>query len=85
MSRWNCKHNKITNLKIAAKRLNGIVLQPGETFSYWRLIGSTTKRKGYVDGMILHYGKVTTGVGGGLVSIVELDLLDDASYAAHGY
>jgi len=35
--------NKITNLKIAAKRLDGIVLQPGETFSYWRLIGSTTK------------------------------------------
>ena len=24
--------NKITNLKIAAKRLNGIVIQPGETF-----------------------------------------------------
>ncbi|MER2088232.1 MAG: VanW family protein [Sporosarcina sp.] len=64
--------NKITNLKIAAKRLNGIVLQPGETFSYWRLIGSTTKRKGYVEGMILHYGQVTTGVGGGLCQLSNL-------------
>ena len=63
---------KITNLKIAAKRLNGIMLQPGETFSYWRLIGSTTKRKGYVDGMILHYGQVTTGVGGGLCQLSNL-------------
>jgi vancomycin resistance protein VanW len=64
--------NKITNLKIAAKRLNGIMLQPGETFSYWRLIGSTTKRKGYVDGMILHYGQVTTGVGGGICQLSNL-------------
>ncbi|MEK5068166.1 VanW family protein [Sporosarcina sp. FSL K6-1508] len=64
--------NKITNLKIAAKRLNGIVIQPGETFSYWRLIGSTTKRKGYVAGMILHYGQVTTGVGGGLCQLSNL-------------
>ncbi|HJF31025.1 MAG TPA: VanW family protein [Sporosarcina psychrophila] len=64
--------NKITNLKLAAKRLNGIVIQPGETFSYWRLIGSTTKRKGYVAGMILHYGQVTTGVGGGLCQLSNL-------------
>jgi vancomycin resistance protein VanW len=66
------QYNKITNLKIAAKRLNGVVIQPGETFSYWRLIGSTTKRKGYVDGMILHYGKVTTGIGGGLCQLSNL-------------
>ena len=66
------QYNKITNLKIASKRLNGIVIQPGETFSYWRLIGSTTRRKGYVDGMVLHYGKVTTGVGGGLCQMSNL-------------
>jgi vancomycin resistance protein VanW len=64
--------NKITNLKIAAARLDGLIIQPGETFSYWRTIGSTTRRKGYVDGMILHYGKVTTGVGGGLCQLSNL-------------
>jgi vancomycin resistance protein VanW len=66
------QHNKITNLKIATKRLNGLVMQPGETFSYWRLIGNPTKRKGYVDGMVLHYGKVTTGIGGGLCQLSNL-------------
>lgn len=66
------QYNKITNLKIAAGRLDGLVIQPGETFSYWRSIGSTTRRKGYVDGMILHYGKVTTGVGGGLCQLSNL-------------
>jgi vancomycin resistance protein VanW len=64
--------NKVTNIKIASKRLNGIIIKPGETFSYWRLIGNTTKRKGYVDGMILFYGKVTTGVGGGLCQLSNL-------------
>jgi vancomycin resistance protein VanW len=66
------QHNKVINLTIAAKRLNGIILKPGETFSYWRLIGNTSKQKGYVDGMILHYGKVTTGVGGGLCQLSNL-------------
>lgn len=66
------QYNKITNLTIAAKRLNKVVIRPGETFSYWRLLGNTTKRKGYVDGMILHYGKVTVGVGGGLCQLSNL-------------
>lgn len=66
------QYNKITNLKLAAARLDGLIIHPGETFSYWRTIGRTTRRKGYVDGMILHYGKVTTGVGGGLCQLSNL-------------
>ena len=66
------QYNKINNLKIATKQLNKIIIKPGETFSYWRLIGNPTKRKGYVDGMILHYGKVTTGIGGGLCQLSNL-------------
>lgn len=64
--------NKVTNLKIAVQSISGIVVKPGETFSYWRLIGNTTRRKGYVDGMILFYGKVMTGVGGGLCQLSNL-------------
>jgi vancomycin resistance protein VanW len=66
------QHNKVKNLQIAIKRLNTIVIKPGETFSYWRLIGSTSKRKGYVDAMILFYGKVLTGIGGGLCQLSNL-------------
>ena len=36
------QHNKITNLKLAVARLDGIVVQPGETLSYWKLIGRPT-------------------------------------------
>ena len=37
---------KVHNLHLAVERLNGIVLEPEEVFSYWRLIGKPTKRKG---------------------------------------
>ncbi|KQX51604.1 vancomycin resistance protein [Paenibacillus sp. Root444D2] len=66
------QHNKVINLKIAAKQLNSVILKPGETFSYWRLIGSTTRRKGYLEGMMLSHGKVQAGIGGGLCQLSNL-------------
>lgn len=66
------QHNKVINLKIAIAKLNGSILTPNDVFSYWKMIGKKTKRKGYVDGMILHYGKVTSGIGGGLCQLSNL-------------
>ncbi|WP_062105403.1 VanW family protein [Bacillus niameyensis] len=66
------QHNKVINLKIAIKKLSGITIQPGETFSYWKLIGRPTKNKGYVDGMVLFYGTFTKGIGGGLCQLSNL-------------
>ncbi len=66
------QHNKIHNLNIATKKLHKVLIKPGETFSYWRLIGKPTKQKGYVEGMILHYGEVKSGVGGGLCQLSNL-------------
>lgn len=48
------QYNKISNLRIAAKQIDGIVIHPGEIFSYWNLIGNPTIRKGYLEGMVLH-------------------------------
>lgn len=66
------QHNKITNLKIASAKIDGLVLRPGETFSYWRLIGKAQKSKGYLPGMVLSSGKVTEGIGGGLCQLSNL-------------
>ncbi len=66
------QENKIINLKIASKRLNGVILRPGEVFSYWRLIGNTTRKKGYVEGMVLKNGTFAPGVGGGLCQMSNL-------------
>lgn len=66
------QYHKITNLKLATKRLHGIVLRPGEVFSYWKLIGKPSKRKGYLEGMVLRNGSVCTGTGGGLCQLSNL-------------
>ncbi len=66
------QYNKIENLKIALQKLDGLILKPAETFSYWRTIGKPTKRKGYKPGMVLFYGGFKPGVGGGLCQLSNL-------------
>jgi len=66
------QHNKVTNLTLAAARLDGLILQPGETFSYWRLIGKPSRRKGYLEGMVLFLGRIGGDIGGGLCQLSNL-------------
>lgn len=66
------QYNKIINLKIAVKKIDGILIKPGETFSYWKLVGRPTAKKGYVPGMVLYCGSYTTGIGGGLCQLSNL-------------
>jgi vancomycin resistance protein VanW len=66
------QYNKINNLRLAVNKINGILIKPGETFSYWRLIGRPTRRKGYKEGMVLFYGDYRAGTGGGLCQLSNL-------------
>jgi vancomycin resistance protein VanW len=66
------QENKITNLSIALKALDGIIINPGETFSFWNIIEKPTARKGYIEGLLLSQGEVKTGVGGGLCQLANL-------------
>ncbi len=66
------QENKVTNIALACRKVNGIVIRPGETFSFWKTIGSTTKRKGYREGLIISRGKVSSGTGGGLCQMGNL-------------
>lgn len=64
--------NKVTNLKIAAAKISGIIVKPGETFSYCKLVGLPTKAKGYLMGMELSFGEAKAGIGGGICQISNL-------------
>jgi len=66
------QHNKITNLKLACAKINGILLNPRETFSLWKLVGKPSKRKGYLEGMVLVNGSICSGIGGGLCQLSNL-------------
>jgi vancomycin resistance protein VanW len=63
---------KVVNLRLAATRLDGLLIRPGETFSFTRTVGNCTRRQGYVDGLRLEGGVPVAGVGGGLCQLANL-------------
>ncbi len=66
------QENKITNLAKAIATIDGVIIQPGQTFSLWSLVGRPSAKKGYVNGMLLSKGQVIEGLGGGLCQLANL-------------
>ncbi|HEY9294373.1 MAG TPA: VanW family protein [Microlunatus sp.] len=66
------QHNKVQNLRLVADRLDGIMIKPGQEFSFCRLVGKATRRKGYLDGMLLDNGEAKAGLGGGICQMANL-------------
>ena len=61
--------NRASNIALAAKTLNGTILKPGEVFSYNKVIGNTTKEKGYKLGGAYVNGQVVQAYGGGICQV----------------
>lgn len=66
------QENKAVNLALSAPKVNGILIRPGETFSFWHLIGPDTARHGYKVGLTISNNKPSTGVGGGHCQFTNL-------------
>lgn len=66
------QENKAVNLSLAAPRVTGVIIKPGETFSFWRLVGRDSKRRGYLDGLTISNGRVSEGTGGGMCQFTNL-------------
>ena len=66
------QRNKVTNLQIAIKKIDGLIINPGEEFSFWNLVGNATKRKGYKEGLVISNSQMKKGVGGGLCQMANL-------------
>ena len=64
--------NKVTNLRLAVERLDGLVLPPGGRFSFWWHVRAPSRRRGFLDGLVLDDGRLTAGVGGGLCQLTNL-------------
>lgn len=63
------QQNKAVNIDLACQKINGILLRPGETFSFWQTVGKVNKKNGYKEGRVIKGNKLTTGVGGGLCNL----------------
>ena len=66
------QENKAVNLSLAAPKVNGILIRPGETFSFWKLVGRDDERHGYKEGLTIAHGRPSRGVGGGLCQFTNL-------------
>ena len=64
--------NKVVNLKLASKKIDGLIVKPGEEFSFWNLVGNATKRKGYLEGLVISNSQMKKGVGGGLCQLANM-------------
>ncbi len=61
--------DRTTNLRLAANKVNGTVLMPGETFSYNKVVGARTIAAGYKEAPIYVNGEVVDGLGGGICQV----------------
>lgn len=66
------QHNKITNLRLAIDYIDGVLIQPGETFSLWYLVGNPSKERGFLKGLVLSNGQIGYDYGGGLCQLGNL-------------
>jgi vancomycin resistance protein VanW len=66
------QHNKVMNLGLAIEQIDGVVIRPGETFSVWRLVGKPSASRGFLEGLVLHNGRIEKGIGGGLCQLGNL-------------
>ena len=60
---------KVHNLRLVAKKLDGLEIPAGEVFSFWKNVGQASRLKGFVVGRELREGCIIPSVGGGLCQI----------------
>ena len=72
--------NRTTNLILAAGKINGTVLLPGEEFSYNGVVGKRTVEAGYKNAATYSNGQVVDDIGGGICQISST-LYDVAVFA----
>lgn len=61
--------SRVYNLTLAASRLNGILVSPGETFSFNDSVGDVSFDTGYKEAYIIKDGKTVLGDGGGVCQV----------------
>lgn len=60
---------RIHNVVLAADRLNGVLIKPGETFSFNQAVGDISAATGYQSAYIIKEGRTVLGDGGGVCQV----------------
>ncbi|SEN73486.1 VanW family protein [Lihuaxuella thermophila] len=72
--------NRTTNIRLASKAINGLILMPGEKFSFNQIVGPRTAARGYKKAAVIVKGEFSEGIGGGIcqVSSTLFNSVDEA-------
>lgn len=62
-------NDRKNNVKLAAQKCNGVILMPGETFSYNDVVGKRTTQAGYKAASAYMNGEVVQSIGGGICQV----------------
>lgn len=57
---------RTTNVRLASNACDGVILNPGEEFSYNDVVGERTAARGYRSAIIFQEGQEVNGLGGGV-------------------
>ncbi len=60
---------RIYNVNLAASRINGVLVSPGDTFSFAKSVGDVSSLTGYKQAYIIENGKTVLGDGGGVCQV----------------
>ncbi|WP_267402089.1 MULTISPECIES: VanW family protein [unclassified Chryseobacterium] len=66
IKKGNFHENKVHNLKIVGDKINNLIIQPNEVFSFWKLIGKPTQKNGFKEGRNLINNHISSDFGGGI-------------------
>lgn len=58
--------NRDNNIRVSLDKINGLVLKPGQTFSFNTVVGQRSYENGFFDAQEYVYGDLVTGIGGGV-------------------
>jgi Uncharacterized vancomycin resistance protein len=61
--------NRIHNVQLVARLIDGKLIPPGATFSFNRATGARTADKGFREAPVIINGELTTGLGGGVCQV----------------
>ena len=63
------REGKLANIRLGAARLDDVVVAPGETFSFWALVGRPSAAAGFRLGRSIRGGVTGGDIGGGLCQL----------------
>jgi len=61
--------SRVANVKLASSKFNGVLIKPGETFSFNKTLGEVSRQTGYQSAWIIKDGRTVLGDGGGVCQV----------------